>query len=53
MLLLNAPARPRSLVATTIRCVSSLPVPASSFGLCGLRATFDASEATTSAIRVE
>jgi hypothetical protein len=53
MLLLKAPARPRSLVATTIRCVSSLPVPVSSFGLCGPGVTFAASELTTSVIRAE
>ena len=53
MLLLNAPARPRSPVATTIKCVSFLPVPASSFGLCGPTATLLASEETTSAMRVE
>ena len=47
MLVLNAPARPRSPVATTIRWVSSLPVPASSLGLCGPGVTRLARLATT------
>jgi len=51
MLVLNAPARPRSLVATMMRWVSSLPVPASSFGLCGPTDTFDARLAITAASR--
>ena len=45
MLVLNAPARPRSLVATMIRWVSSLPVPLSSLGLCGPGVIREASEA--------
>src|SRR5690348_8751718 len=53
MLVLNAPARPRSPVATMIRWVSSLPVPASSFGVCGPGVMREARLATTSVMRVE
>ena len=34
--MLNAPAKPRSAVTATSRCVLSLPVPASSGGAVGL-----------------
>src|SRR3954462_3905266 len=53
MLVLNAPARPRSLVATMIRWVSSLPVPASNLGVCGPVVILAASDETTSVIRAE
>ena len=51
-LVLNAPASPRSPVATTIRWRWSLPLPAMSLGLCGPTVTRDARLATTCDSRV-
>src|SRR3569623_3038957 len=51
MLVLNAPASPLSLVATTIRRTWSRPVPASSLGVCGPTVSCDARLATTASIR--
>src|SRR5215813_9053284 len=48
---LKAPARPRSEVATTMRWVSSLPVPTSSGGAPGRAAIRPAREASTRSIR--
>ena len=53
MLVLNAPARPRSEVATISMWTWSLPVPASSRGDSGPTWTRDARLASTAAIRSE
>src|SRR4051812_6879343 len=49
---LKPPAKPRSEVATTIRCTSSRPVPASNGGAPGIPAMRPASEPSTRSIRV-
>jgi hypothetical protein len=53
MLLLNAPARPRSLVTTTIRCVSSLAGAGEQLRALRPNRPAAAIDSTTSRIRSE